>query len=354
MSLPSWQLLVLLVRDYIYCDKLNDKDMKVITIGRSSQNDVPINDGKVSRHHCQIIQHDDGSYSLSDFGSTNGTYVNGHKVHGEVRLSPTDVVKIGDTVLKWKNYFKTVASNKPDGFRGNEPTYAPMSNSTSSGSKMSALSIALILLGSIVVIILLIFAIIHKFEKIDRNPNPDPWRYENGVRTNVPGGDKSKEYSSNPYSTGNGNSVYYNVSGPNKNITTKDSEHYSQSNEVRTKKPSPEGFSAVDLTGTWVWESDDNHFDLTLSRSDEGRLVGGYCAIWGTHHMDCDENNVIKENRTRDNILENTIQIKFVSAAWEGRGTALIKKISDNRIEWKKLSSEGDNLVPDNVVLTRQ
>ena len=35
--------------------------MKVITIGRSSQNEVTIHDGAVSRHHCQIVQYDNGT-----------------------------------------------------------------------------------------------------------------------------------------------------------------------------------------------------------------------------------------------------------------------------------------------------
>lgn len=87
--------------------------MKVVTIGRSSQNEVTINDSKVSRHHCQIIQHDNGSFSLSDFGSTNGTYVNGKRVRGEVWLNPNDVVRIGDTTLQWRSYFKNASNNSP-------------------------------------------------------------------------------------------------------------------------------------------------------------------------------------------------------------------------------------------------
>lgn len=79
--------------------------MKVITIGRSSQNEITINDPKVSRYHCQIVQHDDGSFSLSDFGSTNGTYVNGRRVYGEVRLNPKDVVRIGNTILPWNRTY---------------------------------------------------------------------------------------------------------------------------------------------------------------------------------------------------------------------------------------------------------
>ncbi len=82
--------------------------MKVVTVGRSSQNDITVNDPKVSRHHCQIVQYDDGSYGIVDFGSTNGTYVNGQKVHGEEGINPNDVVRIGYTTLPWRNYFGTV------------------------------------------------------------------------------------------------------------------------------------------------------------------------------------------------------------------------------------------------------
>lgn len=82
--------------------------MKVITIGRSSQNNVIINDPKVSRHHCQIVQYDDGSYGIVDFGSTNGTYVNGRRVQSEERMNPNDVVRIGYTTLPWRSYFGIV------------------------------------------------------------------------------------------------------------------------------------------------------------------------------------------------------------------------------------------------------
>ena len=81
--------------------------MKVITIGRSEGNDVVINDDdKVSRHHLQIVQFDDGSYQLIDFNSTNGTYINGDRVSGEAVLGEGDFVRIGDTMLPWTTYFE--------------------------------------------------------------------------------------------------------------------------------------------------------------------------------------------------------------------------------------------------------
>lgn len=82
--------------------------MKVITIGRITENnDIVINDEKVSRSHLQMIMDDNGNYSVIDLDSTNGTYVNGQRISGEVRLQPCDEVRIGQTVLPWKNYFAT-------------------------------------------------------------------------------------------------------------------------------------------------------------------------------------------------------------------------------------------------------
>lgn len=83
--------------------------MKIITIGRSSSNDVCVDDMLVSRTHCRIYQDDSGEFGLVDMNSKNGTYVNGIKVRGHVTLRRTDVVRIGNTTLPWQTYFFTPA-----------------------------------------------------------------------------------------------------------------------------------------------------------------------------------------------------------------------------------------------------
>lgn len=81
--------------------------MKVITIGRDESNDIVIaDDPHASRHHLQIIQHDDGHFTLKDFGSTNGTSVNGNRVYGEIPLDEMDIVRIGSgNPIPWREYF---------------------------------------------------------------------------------------------------------------------------------------------------------------------------------------------------------------------------------------------------------
>jgi pSer/pThr/pTyr-binding forkhead associated (FHA) protein len=84
--------------------------MKVITIGRSEECSVVVNDAKVSRMHAQLVQDDEGRISVVDLGSTNGTRVNGARIAGEMRLNSGDEVRIGDTILPWQTYIATVPS----------------------------------------------------------------------------------------------------------------------------------------------------------------------------------------------------------------------------------------------------
>jgi pSer/pThr/pTyr-binding forkhead associated (FHA) protein len=84
--------------------------MKVITIGRTPDNDIVVNDVKVSRNHLQIVQDDYANCSVVDLGSTNGTFVNGQRITGEVRLQLNDVIQIGSTQLPWQNYLNPINS----------------------------------------------------------------------------------------------------------------------------------------------------------------------------------------------------------------------------------------------------
>lgn len=102
--------------------------MKIIKIGRSSSNDININDALVSRAHCQIIQDDNGNYRLIDVGSTNGTYVNGIKRHGEIQLNPSDIIRIGNSTLPWQSYFQSGGHTSNPTPSPNEPTPEKPSN----------------------------------------------------------------------------------------------------------------------------------------------------------------------------------------------------------------------------------
>lgn len=80
-------------------------NMRIIKIGRELDNDFVIQDPYVGRHHLELIQDDGGNFFARDLNSTNGTFVNGHRITGEVSLSSQDIIRIGTTTLPWINYF---------------------------------------------------------------------------------------------------------------------------------------------------------------------------------------------------------------------------------------------------------
>lgn len=69
-----------------------------LTIGRSRESDIFLEDLAVSRLHTTVARDEQGRYILRDEGSANGTYVNGQKV-GEHVLDEGDEIQVGQTVL---------------------------------------------------------------------------------------------------------------------------------------------------------------------------------------------------------------------------------------------------------------
>lgn len=76
---------------------VHDFDGTALTIGRSTDNDLVLADGRVSRHHARLAGRR-GTLVYVDLGSTNGSRVNGVHV-GELVLGEGDRIEIGDTVL---------------------------------------------------------------------------------------------------------------------------------------------------------------------------------------------------------------------------------------------------------------
>ena len=73
-----------------------------LTFGRSAQNDVQLQrDEYASSKHARIEPRRDGVW-LEDIGSTNGTYLNGIRLTRPKRLTPGDIVRIGETELRYE------------------------------------------------------------------------------------------------------------------------------------------------------------------------------------------------------------------------------------------------------------
>lgn len=72
-----------------------------ITVGRSADADVPLDDPDVSRLHCAVTVGADGRVSVADLGSTNGTTLDGVPVSERpVRVPAGGLLRIGESALR--------------------------------------------------------------------------------------------------------------------------------------------------------------------------------------------------------------------------------------------------------------
>jgi transcriptional regulator with GAF, ATPase, and Fis domain len=71
---------------------------KQATLGRSSDADLQLVDGKVSRQHCRFTI-GSGGLEVEDLGSHNGTYVNGERLTAARVLAAGDEVAVGDSLF---------------------------------------------------------------------------------------------------------------------------------------------------------------------------------------------------------------------------------------------------------------
>ena len=66
-------------------------DKNEITVGRVQGNDLLLPKGNVSKRHARIVFRD-GRFIVTDLKSTNGSYVNGH------RIAQATIVREGDKI----------------------------------------------------------------------------------------------------------------------------------------------------------------------------------------------------------------------------------------------------------------
>ena len=81
-----------------------EPDTDRITLGRRSSADVTLFwDDEVSRLHAEIVRRGE-DWTVEDNGlSLNGTFVNAEPVHGHRRLNDGDALRLGSTVIVFRN-----------------------------------------------------------------------------------------------------------------------------------------------------------------------------------------------------------------------------------------------------------
>jgi hypothetical protein len=75
-------------------------DKEILTIGRLPECDIVLADKGASRRHAQIRTRD-GTSTLTDLGSTNGTKLNGQQVQSRA-LEDGDRITVGTTVIEFR------------------------------------------------------------------------------------------------------------------------------------------------------------------------------------------------------------------------------------------------------------
>jgi pSer/pThr/pTyr-binding forkhead associated (FHA) protein len=85
----------------------------VANIGRGDYNDVVIADPSVSTMHAKL-QRREAIWILTDLGSTNGTFVEGERLTGEVPLSPGTTLRFGDVSALFEPLDETVPPELPN------------------------------------------------------------------------------------------------------------------------------------------------------------------------------------------------------------------------------------------------
>jgi pSer/pThr/pTyr-binding forkhead associated (FHA) protein len=72
-----------------------------LTIGRSPESDILLDDPAVSRVHAIVTRDEAGTYRILDQDSANGTYVNDRRI-SEQMLEDGDEIQVGLTVLAFR------------------------------------------------------------------------------------------------------------------------------------------------------------------------------------------------------------------------------------------------------------
>jgi hypothetical protein len=78
-------------------NKIIPLDIPVVNIGRRLNNQIIINDKRVSRTHAQL-RVTKGRFTLFDLNSTGGTFVNGRRINQSI-LYPGDVISLAGVTL---------------------------------------------------------------------------------------------------------------------------------------------------------------------------------------------------------------------------------------------------------------
>ncbi len=131
-------------------------------IGRKRDNDIVIRNSTVSRHHAQLTDLGDGTFSLRDLGSTQGTYVHGADGWQKIERDEFDA----GTPIRFGDHKTTVAELLELNSGRPRPTHS---------RARSVRSLPAWALPAGIGVGVLLIAIVAAALLIDRKPSRDEW-----------------------------------------------------------------------------------------------------------------------------------------------------------------------------------
>ena len=87
----------LIVKEASKPDRILVWDTQDVSVGRSPDNDLTVDDGELSRRHLEFARLE-GDFVVRDLGTSNGTTVNGERVESQT-LANEDIVGLSDVQI---------------------------------------------------------------------------------------------------------------------------------------------------------------------------------------------------------------------------------------------------------------
>jgi hypothetical protein len=85
-----------------------------ITLGRSDENSIAVDDESISANHAALKLNDNGDYEVNDLGSTNGVKVAGTRIDGPTVLEHGSSIMFGHVQASYLTELATEPTPIPD------------------------------------------------------------------------------------------------------------------------------------------------------------------------------------------------------------------------------------------------